>query len=257
MTALSLTGSRSPPTTPGTDMAIIRFNSASGAGNWFGGIDSTLTNTFSHTASGSDRVVVVFACVTADTTSSNTPTATYGGTAMSSLGYIVLRNTTNQGRKLGAFFMENPPTGAKTVSVSWSGLPFTFANKHLSTSAVSYSGVSAAAMTRTHSEFGDSLQATNAGTSSSSTQSLNHTSSGVGDVFVFCHAKETASAFSTDNFTQRYTVSADATWNRILVGDTTGKTGTVTSTTTSSASESYWAVFGLRLKRAAQSDFFT
>ena len=97
--------------------------------------DASLTTTWTHTASGSNRIVLV--TVSAFNNSDTaTQSVTYGGTAMTLIGkYFPVTNDSGQ----SVYALMNPPTGAQTISVTTantfdSTMSYTYA-------AASYTGV--------------------------------------------------------------------------------------------------------------------
>lgn len=229
-------------------MALIKYVSGSGVGNYFGGVDTSVSNTFSHTASGTDRLVVVYAGLsTADSAQASTAvTATYGGVSMTLQGMAQVQTSGGSGDgRFATFTLLNPATGAQNVVVTYTNLLVTFANKQLTTAAVSYRNVRAV----------EGFVKTTDNLASATTGSVTGTSTGCGDFLVFGHMRIDGAAFSSYNQTQRYTV-AEATYCRLLAGDNaSGDVGSVTSTATASASD-WQAASALRLKRVANADFF-
>lgn len=116
---------------------------AVGAGNRVNGAATPANITWSHTATGVNRIVLVSIAVyvSTDTTAYTTftRTVTYGGQAMASLGGV--NNATPPGGQSGwieLFYLFNPPTGAQTcsVTVAKTGLAL-----YVDANSVSYTGV--------------------------------------------------------------------------------------------------------------------
>jgi len=104
---------------PTPTQALIQFDAASGKGGDQWGSDSL---EWTHTAYGSNRIVLVFV----KSLSSTTVTATYDGNSMTPVY--------NSG-EMHLLYLMNPPTGAKNVSVSLSS------SSKVAAIAVSYTGV--------------------------------------------------------------------------------------------------------------------
>ena len=222
-------------------MALISFDAYGGTAYEFAGFDTATYPTWTHTASGRDRVAIVCAVLVTANGASNTVTATYGGVSMTLQGVAAFGTYS----RLATFTLVNPATGAQTVQVNWSGLGGSIPSKQITCGSLTYKTVSAI------QGFAD--LADNTGTSATS-YSFNSTATGVGD-FLFCaFARSAATAFSTFNGSARY--SNATTYARLLMGDNAaGDINTVAFTATVSASD-VWSASTLRLKRVANNDFF-
>ena len=96
-------------------MGAVAFDAATS-----GVVADTTTDpaTYSHTCTGADRVLMVFAGVNADTTR-QTDAITYASVAMTLEGIRQTQAT----REATGWSLLNPASGANTVSVDWSGTP--------------------------------------------------------------------------------------------------------------------------------------
>ena len=106
----------------------VTFNSI-GAGSGATGSSTSLGTSWSHTISSSSPTTCVVVHAAWSTTSNTTlgsvtPTASYGGTAMTLLGGKAFKRTSggSSGMAQASFILFNPPTGARTVSVAASGI---------------------------------------------------------------------------------------------------------------------------------------
>lgn len=125
---------------PGVSTTIAFDSVATGAYTQTSGIT---TQSWSHTCSGSDRVVFAAINVGIDAAhqtpySSYTRTVTYDGVAMTSLGAVDSGSPTYHAGWVELFYLMNPPTGAKTVAVTLGSGTNVLA---LGGSSVSYTGV--------------------------------------------------------------------------------------------------------------------
>jgi hypothetical protein len=98
------------------------------------GTNGTSPLTWTHTASGTNRAVVVGVSQMDATFTANNVTATYDGTSMTLLGAVRSDNAVNGVALL--FGLVNPPTGAKTVSVQRNSGSFNFIG-----GSISFTGV--------------------------------------------------------------------------------------------------------------------
>lgn len=221
-------------------MGIIAHNLSNGHGEEFPGGNTSDTGSWTHSGIATPHgLAVVTASLTTAGGASNSVTATYGGVAMTLQG--VRSGGSGSALRLALFTLLNPPTGSKTVSVVWSGLSFTLPGKVFSASCSTYRNV------RSVSGY-----AANNGYGTSGSQTV--TGVGVNDFALFAHHRQTATAFSTFNQTQRFTGSF-STLGRIVVGDNASGSGSITSTATTSAAD-YWLTHGIVVQRFAEGDFF-
>lgn len=113
--------------------------------------------TWSHTCSGSDRLLLVEAVFGWGNNSGLTVSATYNGVAMTELAQVASNNGTSGQARL--FALLAPDTGSNTVSLTFSG-GSTDANSAIEAGSVSYNGVEqsslAAAVTNVATAFGNS-----------------------------------------------------------------------------------------------------
>lgn len=189
----------------------VTFDSV-GAGSVAQGAVTTLTTTWLHTISASGPntcVVVPMAFWYAGFTSM---TASYGGNAMTELAHI---DDSSIGLRIAMFYLFNPPTGAKTVSIT--GNDTSTAQTSVSGNSVAYQGVGAIIS-----------GGTNSGTGATTTITI---ASAVGE-FVIASSVAFASVQASPNHTQRYD---DATGNtNQMIQDAAGAASlTFTATATS------------------------
>jgi hypothetical protein len=221
-------------------MGIITHNTSNGHGEEFPGGNTSDTGSWTHSGIATRHgLAVVTASLTTAGGASNSVTATYGGVSMTLQGVQV--GGSGDAIRLALFTLLNPPTGSQTVSVVWSGLSFTLPGKVFSASSSTYRNVR-------------SVSGYTGGDGYGTTSSATVTSLTANDFALFGHARQTSTAFSTYNRTQRFTGSF-STLGRIVVGDNTASTGSVTSTATMSASD-YHLAHGIRVERFAEGDFF-
>lgn len=185
---------------------------ATGAGSGaVTGFATSLSRTWSHTASGSDRAVVVYfySFTSGIDLGSLTRTASYGGYSMTSL----VAHQYTGGKFIEYFGLLNPPTGAQTVSISVSGGGNT--GRSLVGNSQSYTGVSGFGATTTNG----------ASTNAMSISAV----SAVGRMVAQGFASE-GGAFTSYSQTQRWTgTSGDGNNRRMFGGDAAGA-GTVNFT---------------------------
>jgi hypothetical protein len=221
-------------------MGIIAHNLSNGRGEEFPGGNTSDTASWTHSGIATPHgLAVVTASLTTAGGASNSVTATYGGVSMTLQG--VRSGGSGSAIRLAMFTLLNPPTGSKTVSVVWSGLSFTLPGKVFSASSSTYRNVRSVSGYVASNGYGT--------TSSQAVTGLT-----ANDFALFGHVRQTSTAFSSYNRTQRFTGSF-STLGRIVVGDNTASTGSVTSTATMSAND-YHLAHGIRVERFAEGDFF-
>jgi hypothetical protein len=195
----------------------VAFDAVGGADSTGSGTASTLT--WSHTAAAGAYAVVFIEVVNNTTVSS----VTYGGTAMTKLGSVLLNNSAVQGI-LYMYGLASVASGAKTVSVTIATASLAVAN------SVSYTNVTSVG-----------TPATIFGSSASPSQALTCTS---GQMLVHAFgAEETATA---SGGTTRYNVGT-AFVSELLIQDSTAS-ATFAATLSSS---SVWAGIGAVLSPPA------
>jgi hypothetical protein len=176
----------------------VAFDTVAGDGVGFSG---TTAKTWSHTASGTNRAVVV-AFVVNDFAGTVTRTVTYGGTAMTLLGSIGANNDPTL--KIHIYGLLNPPATAQTVS-----LKFNVSGASAMAKSFSYNGVSSfGAVTTT---FGIS------GTAVSQTVSSAVANRVMQSFFVFNN-----SAITAYNQTSRWAGNSSIPSAGVVVGDAPG-----------------------------------
>ena len=221
-------------------MGMIDFGSADGTAYTFAGGNTSDTATWTHTGiTGRNGLAVVSAMLTTAGGASSSVSATYGGTAMTLHGVAV--GGSGSALRLALFTLLNPPTGSQTVAITWSGLSFTIPSKVITATAETYRNCMSVSGYTANTGYGTSSGLTLTGVTQNQLQ-------------VFAHGRQTATAFSSYVPGQRYT-TATGTSGRIVAGDTTNNTGSVTSTATMSASD-YYLAHGIIANRFAKGDFF-
>ena len=189
-----------------------------------GNTANSINASWSHTASGNDRMVIVVITplqASANYTS-HTRTVTYGGITMQSLG-AVHTNNTDARPWVEFFYLHNPPIGSQTVSVTVARASTTYFR--LNAVALSYSNCKGVGALNT--AFG-----TEAGTALSQTLTAS-------DNERIVQAFLTYTAFATGsitayNQTQRYTraPAGGGLDNAMVVGDAPGTDPSVSFTAT-------------------------
>lgn len=211
----------------------VSFNSASGSASSIAGFNSSHTQSWTHTpaAAGGDRAAIVIALLVTPGGASNSVTASYGGQSMTLLGVASFESGAN---RFAIFQILNPLSGARTVSVTWSGLGSTTPSKQISCAVSLYNNVGSVTglVTANAQPLG-----------ASSTVTL--PSVNPGEMAVFGHARVESTAFSSYNRTQRYTGAAS--FARVLIGDgQVAAAGSLTSTASMSSSD-YHGAHAIRL----------
>ena len=84
-----------------------------------GALVTTAAVTWSHTASGTERAVIVM--TSRYGTAYTSVSATYGGVAMTQVVSLLRFNNASTTNAMEVFILQNPPTGAQTVSVTYVG----------------------------------------------------------------------------------------------------------------------------------------
>lgn len=201
---------------------------AVGGGNNVNGAASPANITWSHTATGSNRCVVVGLCARDGTNLTGvTRAVTYGGVSMTSLGAIHANNDT--ARQFAEFFyLLNPATGAQTVSVTCTHVANTF---NLRANSVSYTGVGSVG-----------TLGTSVGLSASLSQTV---SSATGNMVAQAFIAVDTTAISAYNKTSRYNFTDATLATEILIGDAAGA-ASVAFTATMNSNE--WSGIGVDLQ---------
>lgn len=200
----------------------VAFQSIGGA-SIVGSAASPRSTSWSHTATGTDRVVLVVLTVdqTTGVYTSHTRAVTYGGNAMTSLGAVHLNNDPDS-PWVEIFGLVNPPTGAQTVAVTITGSGQSYALKG---NSISYTGAGSFGTPTT--VYGTEVGTAMALAVASATNRMAHTA--------FMVASGSVSAFSG---TSRLTTG---TVPGITSGDAAGAS-TVNFTATRSADVDYAAI---------------
>ena len=99
--------------------------------------------TYSHTCTGSDRILIVGVCE-AGSTSATGMTVTYNGVSMTAVTGSPKANGTSSQAWL--FYLINPATGANNVVVSWTG------STYMRSISASYTGAKQSAQPNAHNE---------------------------------------------------------------------------------------------------------
>lgn len=116
---------------------LIQFDASSSSSA--GSSSNSVNLSWSHTASGTHRVVIVVVSVlqTNAVYTSHTRTVTYGAVNMTSIGGIHANNNSGYAF-MEWFYLLNPPEGSQTVSVTYSRASTTYRRTHAV--ALSYTG---------------------------------------------------------------------------------------------------------------------
>lgn len=194
----------------------VAFDARGGGGSV--AASGSATTTWSHTATGLDRFVIVFAAFKPSSVTGLNCTASYGGVGMTRVAFL----TSSSNAVLAAFIMEDPPTGAKTVSVTASN---SSGSVYLIADSLSYTGVGGYTVSNT--------------TLTSSTAMSQSVSSAANRMVAQAFAADGSNGLSAYSQTQRLTASYSS-FVRMVAGDAAGA-GTVNFTGTSSGGSSkYW-----------------
>lgn len=209
---------------------LVTFDATGGGASTTQGFSTSIGVTWSHTASGNTRAVVVgFTCRSgSQAPSGQTRTVTYGGVAMTKLG------TAEFGGDMfcDLWFLLNPPVGAQTVSVNVSSGSNT--GRGLAGNSVSYNGVGSSGAVVTAN-----------GTSSSAAQSS--VASAAGEMISQLFGA--TSAFQTGyTQTQRSTVQSTDGFADLLIGDAPGTAAVSFSSTLNTSTT--WGGVAARLMPA-------
>lgn len=194
----------------------VAFDARGGGGSV--AASGSATTTWSHTATGLDRFVIVFAAFKPSSVTGLNCTASYGGVGMTRVAFL----TSSSNAVLAAFIMEDPPTGAKTVSVTASN---SSGSVYLIADSLSYTGVGGYTVSNT--------------ALTSSTAMSQSVSSAANRMVAQAFAADGSNGLSAYSQTQRLTASYSS-FVRMVAGDAAGA-GTVNFTGTSSGGSSkYW-----------------
>ena len=194
----------------------VAFDARGGGGSV--AASGSATTTWSHTATGLDRFVIVFAAFKPSSVTGLNCTASYGGVGMTRVAFL----TSSSNAVLAAFIMEDPPTGAKTVSVTASN---SSGSVYLIADSLSYTGVGGYTVSNR--------------ALTSSTAMSQSVSSAANRMVAQAFAADGSNGLSAYSQTQRLTASYSS-FVRMVAGDAAGA-GTVNFTGTSSGGSSkYW-----------------
>ncbi|NOQ58404.1 hypothetical protein, partial [Mycolicibacterium fortuitum] len=194
----------------------VAFDARGGGGSV--AASGSATTTWSHTATGLDRFVIVFAAFKPSSVTGLNCTASYGGVGMTRVAFL----TSSSNVVLAAFVMEDPPTGAKTISVTASN---SSGSVYLIADSLSYTGVGGYTVSNT--------------ALTSSTAMSQSVSSAANRMVAQAFAADGSNGLSAYSQTQRLTASYSS-FVRMVAGDAAGA-GTVNFTGTSSGGSSkYW-----------------
>lgn len=202
---------------------------AAGAGQNSGSSNGVTSLSATHTAAGGAKCVAIAVLFYTRTTSTEDSAVTYGGTPMTKYAE---RDATSGVRFLRIFTLFNPPTGAQTVTASWSSSGTAVLGTISYVAVGSLGGPYAAASTTT----------TNNSVTVPSVVST--------DMVFAAHAEQFTSSFSTDNHTTRATLANTATTPNIIRLSDTGTAGSVTGSVAMSCTQpstQQWAAIGFRL----------
>lgn len=204
------------------------------------GSGASISTSWTHTASGNYRVVIVaitILCGVNANYSTHTATVTYGGNTMTSLGGIHC-DATNNYPFMEWFYLLNPPLGPQTVSVSYSRTSASY--RRLYGTSLSYTGcrgVTGPVSTGSGTEAGTALSQT--------------ASAAVKEMLVqgfLDYQALWSGSIGSYNKNERYNLPAAGgnKDNAMVVGDAPGTGSSVTFTATRYASSAY-AEFCIKL----------
>ncbi len=175
---------------------------------------NSITTSWSHTASGSDRVVILMLTVlqTSAIYTSHTRTITYGGVAMASLGGIH-ENNNSASAWIEYFYLFNPATGSQTVSVTVARASTTY--NRMNAAIFSYTGCKSVSTLSSAAGTG--------GTTALSQTITSALSERVVQTFMVYSAFQSGS-ISAYNQSSRYSLAASGgnNDNAVVVGDAAG-----------------------------------
>ena len=198
--------------------------SSSGGGTT--GSTTATSASWSHTCSGSNRLVVVGLAVGNVSSGSLTTTVTFGGTAMSSVGKVGSDGSTAGYVQL--FSLTNPPTGASTVAVTAS------ASSTISGGSTSFTGAN-----------GIGTGVTAFGSSASATVAVTGTTSGNMIADVCCCGSAVSSSTHTSRWIKNTNTDSGAGNG---AGSTAAAGGSVTMGYT--VSNDFWGIVAVEIKAA-------
>lgn len=196
------------------------------------------TTSGSHTASGGiHNVVIAFVNTTVKNgTQSANVSVTYGGTTMTAVpgGSINYRADNGHYEDVFAFYLFNPPSGAKTVTYSF-GLDSTLDQLFATCNTVSYKGVSS---------LGTPASSSNPSSASASLSSVTCPANGMVTAMVGT-ALATGAAISAFNQTQRFNQGTAGQGTYALIGDAGGASTESFTATLNSAT--HWGALAVPL----------
>lgn len=224
-------------------MSMIKYVSSSSYNESGFGTTTTLTRTWTHPGStGRNRGAVLLVGLSTAGGATSSVSATYGGVPMTLQG--VGNSATsggNDGGRLGMLTLINPPSGSQTISVTWQLGVSLFVAKQVTYIMSTYDNI------RSFSGF---VVAPANQRGSICTVSINNPVPS--NYCIFGHLRIANTAFTSYNQTQRDTATAN--FARVLVGDATNVSGSVTSTATMETD--YWQACGILAQRHAEGDGF-
>lgn len=190
------------------------------------------TLTWSHTCSGSDRLLIVTASYATGGAYGGSDagaalSATYNGVSMTSVG---VRHSNDSDAGFGQmFYLVNPPTGSNTVAVSVSG--WLANNADIIAGSVSFTGVDQSTPVQNYTN--------NAGDGSSASLSVSTAATNLALALVVC-----GSSINSDSQTTRWSLNANTS---TAAGNVRTSTGNSTSTAsfTYSVSSDWWTTLGV------------
>lgn len=235
-------------------MPLIDYLSSSGDYVEFSGANTSNTNSWSNTcpgASGFQRRAYVVSNLVAGAGAGIPVTnvsATYGGQAMTRLSGSTRYGPSGNDYNFCVFAIANYPTGTQTVSVTATGMPFSFALRQHTCAVITYQDAT----------FIDTGGQTLYSASQSNNFTVTASNLTAGDMALFFHVRGASGGFTTytqggSNATARFTLGGSA-YSRVLIADDTAVDGSVASAVTSATD--WQAAMALRIRRLGNQEFF-
>lgn len=235
-------------------MPLIDYRSSSGKYIEFSGANTSNTNSWSNTcpaAAGFQRRAYVVSNLVAGL-GAGIPvanvSATYGGQAMTRLSVSTRYGPSAADYNFCVFGIANYPTGTQTVSVTATGMPFSFSLRQHTCAVITYQDATFVT---------DGSQALyNSSQSSSFTVTASQLTAG--DMALFFHVRGASGGFTSYtqngvNASPRYTLGGSV-YSRVLIADDTAVDGSVASAVT--CATDWQAAAALRIKRLGNQEGF-
>ena len=213
-------------------MAVVFDSAASTVGEIWGATTSG-TMSVTHTVNPSARSLVVayvgVMLVTGVNTTGITLSVSFGGTAMTALSS---RTWNSNQETLRVFTLLNPPTGSRTVTVTYSGLTTELFNRVMMVSSGTWAGIDSTGI-------GTPVLA---GGSSSTSNSVTVSSTLPAHKVITFHAAGRGFSFSAYNKTKRADVRGPWGTGQLIMGEAPGESSVVSTATQGSTAN--WGAWG-------------